>query len=149
MTNARTATPARAGFTSRHPTALIYLAGSQNYRHLFSRSSSSTGSGSRRSLTPPPARAVAVPLQEQLASDAEVSLDLVKVQFKVGQYVTSFGQQLKVVGGAPELGEWDVNQVSIAACVGMEAVGHVTAPWRGTCYLTADWTTVQTHLDES
>jgi hypothetical protein len=52
-----------------------------------------------------------VPLQDQLAADAEFSLDLVKVHMKC-QYTTSFGQQLKVVGGAPELGEWDVSRVS-------------------------------------
>jgi hypothetical protein len=50
-------------------------------------------------------------LQDQLAADAELSLDLVKVHMKC-QYTTSFGQQLKVVGGAPELGEWDLNRVS-------------------------------------
>jgi hypothetical protein len=54
---------------------------------------------------------VAVPLQDQLATDAEFSPDLVKVHMKC-QYSTSFGQQLKVVGGAPELGEWDLSRVS-------------------------------------
>lgn len=65
----------------------------------------------RRSHTPPPARAVAVPLQDQLAADAEFRPDLVKVHMKC-QYTTAFGQQLKVVGGAPELGEWDLARVS-------------------------------------
>jgi hypothetical protein len=76
---------------------------------------SQNSSRGRRSLTPPPARAVAVPLQDQLATDAEFSPDLVKVHMKC-QYSTSFGQQLKVVGGAPELGEWDLSRVSTMRC---------------------------------
>jgi hypothetical protein len=63
-----------------------------------------------RSRTPPP-RAVAVPLDaEVLNPDTDFSLDLVKVQFKC-TYATNFGQELRVVGGSPELGNWDVAQV--------------------------------------
>lgn len=64
-----------------------------------------------RSRTPPPLRAVAMPLDPQVLNpDTDFSLDLVKVQFKC-TYATSFGQELRVVGGAPELGAWDLAQV--------------------------------------
>jgi hypothetical protein len=64
-----------------------------------------------RSRTPPPLRAVAMPLDPQVLNpDTDFSLDLVKVQFKC-TYATSFGQELRLVGGAPELGAWDVAQV--------------------------------------
>jgi hypothetical protein len=81
-------------------------------------SSSSSNGGSSfsgtarppRSRTPPP-RAVAVPLDaEVLNPDTDFSLDLVKVQFKC-TYATNFGQELRVVGGSPELGDWDVAKV--------------------------------------
>lgn len=65
-----------------------------------------------RSRTPPP-RAVAVPLDHEVLNP-DLAQDLVKVQFKC-TYATSFGQELRIVGGAPELGAWDVTQVSAAA----------------------------------
>eukprot|EP00879_Flechtneria_rotunda_P000370 GHRR01000462.1.p1 GENE.GHRR01000462.1~~GHRR01000462.1.p1 ORF type:complete len:2238 (+),score=1076.63 GHRR01000462.1:245-6958(+) len=66
---------------------------------------------SSRGRAASPLKAVAVPLQDEIsATDGEFRLDIVKVQFKVPHYATSFGQELKIVGGAPELGEWDVTQ---------------------------------------
>lgn len=54
---------------------------------------------------------MAVPLDQQVLNpDTDFSLDLVKAQFKC-TYATAFGQELRIVGGAPELGAWDVTQV--------------------------------------
>jgi hypothetical protein len=65
----------------------------------------------RRCATPPPLRAVAVPLDSQVLSvDGDFRLDVVKVQFKCN-FVTSFGQELRIVGAAPELGGWDADKV--------------------------------------
>ncbi|WIA38330.1 hypothetical protein OEZ86_001666 [Tetradesmus obliquus] len=114
---AHTAAQARARSPSPPPRSLSGTLRSGPSFHGTSSSSSShsscapvaspRSSRGRRSHTPPPARAVAVPLQDQLAADAEFRPDLVKVHMKC-QYTTAFGQQLKVVGGAPELGEWDL-----------------------------------------
>lgn len=83
------------------PGVLNAAAGSRSYSHGLP----------PRSRTPPPLRAVAMPLDPQVLNpETDFSLDLVKVQFKC-TYATSFGQELRVVGGAPELGAWDLAQV--------------------------------------
>jgi hypothetical protein len=61
---------------------------------------------------------VAVPLDQQVLNP-DLSLDLIKAQFKC-TFATNFGQELRVVGGAPELGAWDVTQVGKAR-VGISA----------------------------
>eukprot|EP00882_Tetradesmus_deserticola_P004500 GHRQ01004746.1.p1 GENE.GHRQ01004746.1~~GHRQ01004746.1.p1 ORF type:complete len:265 (+),score=91.44 GHRQ01004746.1:256-1050(+) len=114
---AHTAAQARARSPSPPPRSLSGTLRSGSVFHGMGSSGHSSSSPvpspsssrGRRSLTPPPARAVAIPLQDQLAADAEFSLDLVNVHMKC-QYSTSFGQELKVVGGAPELGEWDLSR---------------------------------------
>jgi len=81
-----------------------------------------------RSITPPP-RAVAVPLDQQVLNpDTDFSLDLVKAQFKC-TYATAFGQELRIVGGAPELGAWDVTQV---LC--LSTIHHVQQPASSAVY---------------
>lgn len=101
-----------------------------------------------RSRTPPPLRAVAMPLDQQMLDpDSEYSQDLVKCQFKC-TYATQFGQELRLVGGAPELGAWDVTQVRRCG-VGMtftQLLNSCTQPVEPlSCFFNLSYTTCQKH----
>eukprot|EP00775_Hariotina_reticulata_P004056 gene4056-4303_t len=91
--------------------------GSQTSGKLLNRGSSRVNlnvapgacSSRGRNRLPQPLPAVAVPLEQSLE---DLSLDSAKVLINV-TYATSFGQEVRVVGGAAELGNWDVTKAPV------------------------------------